>query len=158
MDFFLGREPSYLHHTPPPRFVRCASAPPYWNSKYGPIYVWLCVLVYLSVFQMPLGLSSVYMMLYIFFVAFFPLCSNELSLVGLALDWVCWPLSFSAMTLLFGSSDPWNRDSNPPVSDGRLRFLRLKYGIPLVCATSRFFAAPASKTFASFFFTYLTLM
>jgi len=51
-----------------------------------------------------------------------------------------------------------SRDANPPVSAGRLPFLRLKYGIPLVCATSRFFAAPVSKTFASFFFTYLTLM
>jgi len=64
--------------------------------------------------------------------------------------WIAVPLQ--TMSYIFG------RDANPPVSAGRLPFLRLKYGIPLVCATSRFFAALASKTFASFFFTYLTLM
>jgi len=42
---------------------------------------------------------------HMYFVTFFTLPFNELSLVGLAVDLVDLPLSFSAVTLLVGSSD-----------------------------------------------------
>jgi len=56
-----------------------------------------------------LCVSLIFMVLLYFFskfVSFFTLPFNELSLVGLVLGLVDYPLSFSAITLLVGSSDP----------------------------------------------------
>ena len=56
------------------------------------------------------SVSSVFMVFTI--VPFFTLLIGELSLMGLALDLVEQPLSFSAVTLLVGSSDSQNRPQN----------------------------------------------
>ena len=50
--------------------------------------------------------SWCYICIKIFFLTSFSLLFSELSLVRLALDLVDYPSSFSAMTLLVGSSDP----------------------------------------------------
>jgi len=65
------------------------------------------ILLVLAVYPQAPHVSSVFMVLYICnFCYSFTLPVGELSLVGLALDLVDWPLSFSSMTPLFGSSDP----------------------------------------------------
>jgi len=63
-----------------------------------------------SLWCLQFSVSSVFMVFTI--VPFFTLLIGELSLMGLALDLVEQPLSFSAVTLLVGSSDSQNRPQN----------------------------------------------
>jgi len=82
----------------------------HWYEQFlhvGRLY-WALILLGLAVYLPSTSVSSLHGAIYVkfVFVTFCTLPANELSLVGLGLDLVDYPLSFSAVTLSVRVSDP----------------------------------------------------